>query len=130
MQQWLRQGALCYSAGTVGGLAKGGLILACERSSLTSAFADQLAQVLHPTSFYTRLVWAGVYGLLFLLPFVRGSWLMRGLVWALVVSLLQLVVFPLWQHGGLHILTLTTLSLLVLNCVWGLTTASMLRLIE
>lgn len=130
MQQWLRQSALCYSAGAVGGLAKGGLIWGCGRVALTAPLADQLAQALHPGGLYMRLVWSGLYALIFLLPFARSSLLWRGLLAAMAVSVLQLLVLPLLQHSHLHIFSLTTLALLVLNCAWGMTAAAVLHFIE
>lgn len=130
MRQWLRASALCYSAGAVGGLAKGGLIWACGRAALTAPLADQLARGLHPGGLYMRLVWSGLYALIFLLPFARSSLLSRGLLAAMAVSVLQLLILPLAQHGQLHIFELATLALLVLNCAWGITAAAVLRLIE
>lgn len=129
MRHWLKYCALSYAAGTVGGLAMGGLVWACGQSALTAAFGGQLASAL-PHGLYARLVWAGLCGLLFVVPWARSSLLLRGLVWALVVSALQLVILPLWHHSGPHILALSTLSLLVLNCVWGLVTSAVLRLIQ
>lgn len=130
MQHWMRQSALCYAAGTLGGLAKGGLIWLCGQAAITAAFADQLALALRPSGIYPRLVWAGLYALLFLLPFARSSLWLRGVLGAGAVSVLQLVVLPLMQSGSLHIFTFSTLSLIALNCVWGVVTAAALRLIE
>lgn len=130
MQNWLRQSALCYSAGAVGGLAKGGLIWACGRAALTAPLADQLAHALRPGGLYMRLVWSGLYALIFLLPFARSSLLWRGLLATMAVSVLQLVILPLLQHQQLHIFAFSTLALLVLNCAWGLVAAAVLRFIE
>jgi hypothetical protein len=130
MRQWLRASALCYSAGTVGGLAKGGLIWACGRAVLTAPLADDLARALHPGGIYMRLVWSGMYALIFLLPFARSSLLLRGLLGAMAVSVFQLLLLPLIQHSNLHIFTFTTLALLVLNCAWGIAAAAMLRITE
>ncbi len=130
MRQWLRRSALCYSAGAVGELAKGGLIWLCMRTATTTAFADQLAQAIQPKGIYARLVWGGLYASIFLLPFARGSVLLRGLLGALAVSVLQLLLLPLLLHGNLHIFALSTLSLLVLSCVWGWVTAALLQITE
>lgn len=130
MRNALRHCALCFSSGAVGGLAKGGLVWACAQSAITVSLGEQLAAALHPGGLYSRLVWGGLYALLFALPLARSSILLRGLTGALIVSVLQLLVLPLLQHSSLHIVALSTLSVVLLNCVWGLVTVCVLRLIE
>jgi len=129
MRHWLRLLALCYAAGTVGGLAKGGVVLLLKSAAVTAPAGAALAGAL-PSGLYSRLVWAGIYGLLFALPLMRSSLLLRGLLWGLCVCALQLVVYPLWSHGALHLLAWSTLSVIVLNCVWGVVASASLRLTQ
>jgi hypothetical protein len=130
MHRWLRDLALCFAAGAAGAVAKGVLVWLCSYSSLSAPFGAYLATALYPLGFYQRVVWGGLYGFLFLLPPARGSLLMSGLLWGGVVSLLQLVVLPLLQHGGLHWSLTLVLSTVLLNCIWGCATALLLRLIR
>lgn len=130
MRQWLRRCGLCYSAGAVGALAKSGFVGLCARFEIVAALVAPLTAALAPMGLYSRLVWGGLYALLFALPLARSSFLLRALTGALVVSVIQILLLPLLQHSALHLLSLTTLGVLLLNCVWGLATVGVLRLVE
>lgn len=128
MQKWLREIALCFSAGSVGAMAKTGTIWLCAYFSGTAGFASHLANAQYPSGVYARIVWGGIAAFLFLLPLVRGSWVVRGLSLGLIAAVLQVVVVPLLEHGGMHFALVPLLSVLVLSCIWGLATAIALRL--
>ena len=128
MQKWLREVALCFSAGSVGALAKSGAIWLCAYFSITAGFASHLAGAQYPSGIYARIVWGGIAAFLFLLPLVRSSWVVRGLSLGLVAALLQVVAVPLLEHGSVHFAAVPLLSVLVLSCIWGLATAIALRL--
>lgn len=130
MHRWLRDLALCFAAGAAGAVAKGLLVWLCSYSSLSAPLGSYLANALYPLGFYQRVVWGGLYALLFLLPPARSSLLMSGLLWGCVVSLLQLVILPLLQHAGLHWSLTLLLSTLLLNGIWGVATALLLRSIR
>lgn len=73
---------------------------------------------------YPRLVWGGIWGLLFVLP-ISAPLLRRGLLLALVPMLFQLfVVFPLWNGkgiAGLDLGLLAPLFVALYYAVWGVT---------
>lgn len=130
MSHWLRQLALCFSAGAVGGLAKGGAVWCGAQIALTAAFAAHLAAAQFPAGFYARIVWGGIAAFLLLLPLMRGSWLWRGLCCALIVAAIQAIAIPLLAHGSIKLAAIPLLSTLVLSVVWGTVSAAILRLIE
>ena len=130
MTQWLRRIALCFAAGAVGGLARGLLVSALTHYGATAAIGHHLAAALQPAGLYARIVWGGLYAFVFLLPVARNSWLMAGLLWGVVVTALQLVALPMLLHSVPHFALLPAVSALVLNVVWGLTTALVLKLID
>ena len=129
MQKWLREFALCFSAGSAGALAKSGLIWLWVRVAGSGGVAMHLAGAQYPKGIYARIVWGGIAAFLFLLPLVRNNWLIRGLVWGAVVAAIQLIVIPLLGHGGVHFTLAPTLSVLALSCFWGVVTAVVLRLL-
>ena len=60
---------------------------------------------------YPRIVWGGLWGLLFLLPVMKNRFLSRGLLFSLGPTLVQLfIVFPMKAHKGVMGLTLGTLT--------------------
>lgn len=129
MQKWLRDIALCFSAGSAGALAKTGVIWLCLHIAVLDGFAAYLASAQYPAGFYARIVWGGIGAALFLLPLVRKSWWVRGLCWGVIAALLQLFALPLIGGGSMHFALIPMLSALVLGCVWGLATALALRLL-
>lgn len=124
--------SLLFSAGAFGGVANGLALWSCSRLGLLHALGIHLAAPGSPAWLYPRIVWGGLYGLLFALSFPRSGWIRRGLVFGLVPSLVQLfVVFPLKTDGGalgLGFGALTPLAVLCVNAVWGLATGWWLRL--
>ena len=128
MQNWLRQVALCFSAGSVGAVAKIGAVWICARFAASAVLASHLANAQYPAGVYARIVWGGIAASLFLLPGVRSSWVVRGLCLGVVVAALQVVVVPLLEHGSVHFALVPLLSVLALSCIWGLAAAIALRL--
>lgn len=129
MKSWLRLFALCYAAGTAGALAEGGAVWVLRQFAVSAGFAAQLAGAQHG-GLYARLVWAGLFGLLFALPMLRSSLLLRGVLVGSLVALLQALIIPLLQHAGLHLLAWSTLWLWLASVVWGIAAAAVLRLLQ
>ena len=72
---------------------------------------------------YPRLVWAGLWGLLFLLPVLQTRVYLRGMVFSLLPSAMVLfMVFPSMGKGtlGLGFGLLTPVLVISLNFVWGI----------
>jgi hypothetical protein len=115
----------------VGALANGAALWAAGASGLTRALGVEIAPAPTPAWLYARIVWGGIWGLLFLLPLAPQRWVAQGLALSLFPSLVQLlVIFPYRAHAGLLGLrhgTLTPLVVLAANAVWGLAASAWLR---
>lgn len=124
--------SLTFTAGCVGGLMNMFAIWLSGLSGLTKALGVQIAPHLSVPWLYNRLVWGGLWGLLFLLPTRNLSYPIRGLLYSLVPCLVQLfVVFPFQTHKGalgLQLGYLTPAFVLFFNLVWGLAAGFWLRL--
>lgn len=122
-----------FSAGSLGGLANSLVVWIFGAVGITGAAGVKIAPVLTAGWLYPRIVWGGIWGVLFLLPFLRQSCILRPLLYSLVPSAVQLfVVFPLKAHKGLMGLELgamTPLFVLFFNAVWGITIAYWLKFI-
>ena len=86
---------------------------------LTGALGIAYAPGLSPALLYPRIVWGGLWGALFLLPFPRLSWWLRALVFSLGPTAMVLVLAyegrsPIGLHG------LGPLLIAASNAVWGL----------
>ena len=94
---------------------------------ITTSVGVKIAPAVTPVWLYPRIVWGGIWGIVFLLPWMRGSVIRRGLIFSLGPTLVQLlIVFPLKaQQGvlGLSLGTLTPVFVVIFNAVWGMTAA-------
>ena len=127
----VKEVSLAYAAGALGGLANGLAIWLFGLVGINQLLGVALAPQLTTPLLYNKLVWGGIWGWLFLLPFPRMSYTSRGLIYGLGPSLVQIFyVFPQMAHkgvGGLELGYLTPLLVLFFNGIWGLVTAVWLK---
>ena len=134
MNSWSRALALVFAAGCAGAVANSFTVWLFGALSITTMLGVAISPSVTPAWLYPRIVWGGLWGALFLLPFMRRSPLWQGLLYSLGPSLVQLlIVFPFKADKGwlgLDLGTLTPLFVLFFNAVWGLKTAYFLRRIR
>lgn len=134
MNMVLRKTALCFSAGCIGGFANSVLAWIVGGIGITAALGVSIAPSLTTAWLYPRIVWGGLWGLLFLLPYLKGLPYVRGLLWSLGPTIVQLfIVFPIAENKGilgLELGLLTPLTVLMCNAVWGLMAALVLERIN
>lgn len=130
MKALLRLLSLCFAAGAFGACANSLAVWACGHLGLTAALGVSLAPALTLGWLYPRLVWGGLWGLLFALPMTFRSWVVHGVVVGLAPALAQLFVFfPRAGKGtfGLELGAMTPLLVVVFDAVWGIATSGWLR---
>jgi hypothetical protein len=123
---------LVFAAGALGGLVNGLVVWAFGHLGITAALGVKIAPELTPAMLYARIVWGGIWGFIFLLPFYRRDIFWRGIIYSLGPTLVQLfVVFP-YKAGkgaaGLDLGILTPFFVIVFNAFWGWAAAIYLRL--
>ena len=127
----VKEWSLAYAAGAVGGLANGLAIWLFGLVGINQLLGVALAPQLTTPLIYNKLVWGGIWGFIFLLPFPRLTYPSRGLIYSLGPSLVQIfIVFPLMAHlgvGGIQLGYLTPLLVLFFNAVWGIVTGLWLQ---
>lgn len=118
--------AVCFAAGVVGGLASSLFLWMLGNWGITSLLNVKLTPQLSTAWLYPRLVWGGLWGLVYFfsvgVPRARRHWVRKGLYASLLPSIYTLfVVFPDQGKGlaGLSLGTLTPLLILATNLVWG-----------
>ena len=123
--------SIAFAAGAVGGLANSIVVWLFGLAGITAAVGVAIAPHLSASWLYPRIVWGGMWGLLFLLRFPRSGPIVRGLVLSLAPSLfLLLYVFPEMAGKGwlgVSLGALTPVFVLFYNAVWGVTAALWLR---
>jgi hypothetical protein len=120
--------AIAYACGSLGGFITALLIWLLGALNVTSAAGVAIAPPLSPDWLYSRAVWGGLWGFIFLPPFLaHRTWWTRALVFSLGPTLVTwLVVLPFKAGAGLFGLDLGILApvfVLAFNAVWGLATA-------
>ena len=123
--------SMVFAAGCLGGLVNSLAVWAFGDLGINAALGVRIAPALTPQWLYPRIIWGGIWGLLFLLPLMRNRILSRGIIFSLGPTLVQLfVVFPLKAgkgYMGLDLGTLTPLLVFIFNAIWGIATAIWLR---
>jgi hypothetical protein len=127
MNTFLRNFALAYSAGTLGGIANTlfGILLAT--TGAMAAMGIALPPSPFPASLYQRMVWGGIWGALLFLP-IGGGVVSRGFWIGLGPTLVAgLIVFPARVKKGMFGIELSPLMPVVIiafNWVWGMVTVA------
>ncbi len=116
-----------FAAGSVGALANSLTVWAFGYYGITASLGVAIAPPLSPDWLYPRIVWGGLWGLLFILPILQSKLLLKGAVLSLFPTAVQLfVVFPMMAHkgmAGLDVGLLTPLFVIFFNWIWGVSTA-------
>ena len=124
--------SLVFGAGCLGGLVNSLAVWLGGFYGITAALGVKIAPQLSAAWLYPRIVWGGIWGVLFLLPLMKRNYLIRGLIFSLGPTLVQLfVIFPLKANKGmmgLDLGALTPVAVVVFNAIWGVTAAIWLRL--
>ena len=114
--------SLFFAAGALGGFINSLVVWLFGELGISEALGVAIAPTLSPAWLYPRVVWGGLWGLLFIIPLSTG-WFARGLALSLGPSVVQLfVVFPVNANKGLLGLdhgALTPVFVLLFNAVWG-----------
>lgn len=115
--------SLCFTGGLVGALAGSIFFWMAGANGWTAALNVALTPEWSADWLFPRLIWGGLWGLLFVPRVFPDSFFWRGLLVSLVPSLVQLcIVFP-GQPGrgflGLELGVLTPVVIIAVNAVWG-----------
>jgi len=119
------------AAGAFGGLINALVVWLFGAIGITAALGVKIAPPLSPPFLYSKIVWGGIWGLVFLLPLLNNRLYLKGLILSLGPTIIQLfVVFPIKaQKGlmGLDLGALTPVFVLLFNAAWGIAAAYWLK---
>lgn len=125
--------SVCFAAGSFGGLSNSLFNWLCGTSGINAALGIALKPAFTPEWLYVRLVWGGLWGLLFCLPLLKNkSIYIRASILFLLPLLVQLfIVFPFKLNKGymgVDLGTLTPVLVILANLVWAYTTAYWIKM--
>ena len=123
---------ILFAAGCLGGLANSLVVWQFGSLGISASLGVNIAPNLSAAWLYPRIVWGGIWGLVFLLPMYASKPMMKGAILSLLPSAIQLfVVFPFKAHqgmGGVELGLLTPALVLFFNWVWGVVTAVAIKM--
>jgi len=123
---------IVFSAGCLGALANSLAVWLFGYFGITTWLGVSIAPTLSADWLYPRIVWGGLWGILFILPMLQSRVLMKGAILSLFPTAIQLfVVFPLMAGKGMagfELGLLTPLCVLFFNWVWGVVAALTIKL--
>lgn len=126
--------ALVYAAGTLGGLANSLALWLFGYYGFNETLEVDIHPELTAAWLYPRLVWGGLWGLLFLPRVLVNNVVQRAFLLSLGPTLVQLlIVFPHklgLGYGGVELGQLTPAVVVVANLIWALITALSLRMMR
>ena len=128
-----RKLTLVFASGCLGGTLNSITVWLFGAIGITALFGVAIAPELTSAWLYPRIVWGGIWGSLFLLPFSQRNYLIRGVLYSLFPTLVQLfIVFPQADKGimGVELGRLTPVFVLFFNAIWGITTGLWLKFIS
>jgi hypothetical protein len=126
----MRKLLIFFAAGCLGALINSLAIWLLGDQGITARLGIAIAPNLTPSWLYPRIVWGGIWGLLFILPMLASRPFSKGLVLSLFPTAVQLLlIFPQAYKGlgGIELGLYTPILVLVINAVWGVTTALTIR---
>ena len=122
---------ICFAAGCLGALINSLVVWQFGELGVARWAGVGISPNLTPAWLYPRIVWGGIWGLLFLLPVFKSRVLLKGTLLSLLPTAAQLFyVYPYLAGQGLMGLRLGMWApafVLVYNGVWGVATALVIR---
>ena len=122
---------ICFSAGCLGALVNSLVAWQFGQQGIAQWLGVSIVPDLTPAWLYPRIVWGGIWGLMFILPLFNARFLFKGSLLSLVPTAVQL--FYLFPHvadkgmAGMDLGMWTPLLVLFYNWIWGITTAVTIR---
>ncbi|MFH2046336.1 MAG: hypothetical protein ABIK92_14440 [Pseudomonadota bacterium] len=120
-----------FAAGCLGALANSLVVWLFGDLGISKSLGVSIAPALTPGWLYPRIVWGGIWGLIFFLPMLSSKPLFKGTLLSLFPTMVQLfVVFPYKANkgiAGIELGLLTPALVFLFNWVWGVVTSLTIR---
>ena len=133
LNEGLRKISVAYSAGSAGALLSSLLEWALGYAGITQMLNAKNAPDLSVDWLFLRLVWGGLWGLMFLIPFFQHSYFRRGFLYSIPPALaLLLIVYPGTGMGmlGLKMGNAVPFLAVFFNMVWAICAVTWLKICE
>jgi hypothetical protein len=120
-----------FSSGAFGGFVESLLYYIFSLAGIAALFGMPAAKVWKPEMVYRPVVWGGLWGITFLIPFLDELYVLKGIALSLLPTLAAWFIFiperaPANMRPGLRGLAL----IVILNALWGIATVLTIKYFE
>lgn len=133
MKKFITELSHCLSAGAFASLISNLTVWLFGWQGWTARMGVNMAPSLSLHWLYPRIVWGGLWGLLFLFPVGSSSIVVKGVVLSFGPTLATLLYFMPFQQGkgflGMELGTWTPAFVIFFNLVWGLVAGLWLKMV-
>jgi hypothetical protein len=116
-----------FAAGCLGAFANSVVVWLFGNLGITKFLGVSILPALTPSWLYPRIVWGGIWGLIFFLPLFNSKPFSKGTILSLFPTIVQLfIIFPYKAKkgvAGIELGVLTPALVFVFNWVWGIVTS-------
>jgi hypothetical protein len=118
-----------FAAGCLGAFANSLVVWLFGDLGINKSLGVAIAPALTANWLYPRIVWGGIWGMIFFLPLLNSKPFSKGTILSLFPTIVQLfIVFPYKAKKGVAgIELLTPVLVFVFNWVWGVVTSLTIR---
>ena len=116
-----------FAAGCLGAFANSLVVWLFGDLGITKSLGVSISPALTSSWLYPRIVWGGIWGLLFFLPLFNSKPFSKGTILSLFPTIVQLfIVFPYKAKkgfAGIDLGVFTPALVFVFNWIWGVVTS-------
>jgi len=123
----MKKALILFAAGCLGALASSVVVWLFGDLGITKSLGVSISPALTASWLYPRIVWGGIWGLIFFLPLLNSKPFSKGTILSLFPTIVQLfIVFPYKANkgvAGMELGVFTPVLVFVFNWVWGIVTS-------
>lgn len=123
----MKKALIFFAAGCLGALANSLVVYLFGDLGITKSLGVSISPAFKSSWLYPRIVWGGICGLLFFLPFLNSKPVAKGTLLSLLPTIIQLfIIYPYFANkgvAGIKLGALTPALVFVFNWVWGVVTS-------
>jgi len=127
----MNRALIFFAAGCLGAFANSVVVWLFGDLGITKFLGVSISPVLTASWLYPRIVWGGIWGLLFFLPMFDSKPFFKGTILSFYPTMVQLfIVFPIKAKkgiAGIELGILTPALVFIFNWVWGVVTSLTIR---
>ena len=123
----MKKALIFFAAGCLGALASSVVMWLFGDLGITKSLGVSISPALTASWLYPRIVWGGIWGLIFFLPLLNSKPLAKVTILSLFPTIVQLfIIFPYKANkgiAGIELGVFTPVFVFVFNWVWGVVTS-------